>query len=168
MKKRSKYKPRPVDKMSLYRLTGRNSAFTAAEQAKVMVATRKSFQAMIDRTAVRDDFDQLATAVNVAVVVGERVDERVAQACQPALQALMRVLERHNKTGQWGLDGPAKAEIADALDIYEQMMALMTGGQAHNAMVEVMRRMQAGHVLVVGGDVQLSYLEALGEASSLA
>lgn len=137
----------PIDRMAVYRLTGRNSQFTTAEQAEVMVATRKSFEAMIYRTAVREDFDQLATAVNVAVVAGERVDERVAQACQPALQALMRVLERHNKTGQWGLDGPAKAEIADALDIYEQVMALMTGGQAHNAMVEVMRRMQAGHVL---------------------
>ena len=168
MKKRSKYKPRPVDKISIYRLAGRNSQFTAAEQAEVMVATRKSFQAMIDRTAAREDFDQLATAVNVAMVAGESIDQQVVDACKPGVAAMARVLERHGKTGQWGLDGLAREEIAVTLEIYEQMLSLMTGGQAHKVMVEVMRRMQAGHVLMVGGDVQPSDFEALGEASSLA
>lgn len=146
-RKRTKRKVRPVDPLAIYRLTGRNAAFTEAEQAEVMVTTRKSFQAMIDRTATREDFDQLATAVNVAMVAGEKIDQQVVEVSKLGVEAMCRVLERHNKTGQWGLDGLAKAEIADALDIYEQMMALMTGGQAHDAMVEVMRRMQAGHVL---------------------
>ena len=148
-RKRSNRKVRHVDMLSMYRLTGRNSMFTADEQAAVMVATRKSFQAMIDRTASSEDFDHLATAVNVAMVAGEKIDKQVVEACKPAIQAMFRVLERHEATGQWGLDGPARAEIADALVIYEQMMSLMTGGQASDAMREVMRRMQSGHGMEV-------------------
>ncbi|MBC7680753.1 MAG: hypothetical protein H7172_00330 [Ferruginibacter sp.] len=149
-RKRSKRKVRPIDFLSVYRLTGRNSQFTPDEQAEVMVTTRKSFQAFIDRTAVRQDYDQLATAVSVAMVAAERIDVQVVDVCVPGVAAIGRAYERHIKTGQWGLDGPAKAEIADALDIYEQMMALMTGGQMHNAMVEVMQRQADGNVIEVG------------------
>lgn len=147
-REKSKRKVRPIDYLSVYRLTGRNSQFTEDEQAEVMVTTRKSFQALIDRTAVREDFDHVATAVNVALVAGERIDPQVEEACKPGVAAMARVLERYNKTGQWGLDGPAREAIAVSLEIYEQMMALMTGGQAHNVMVTVMQRMQDGHVLM--------------------
>lgn len=148
-RKATKRKHYPADPMTMYRLQGRNSQFTQGEQAQVMIAIRKSFQAMIDRTAGREDFDHLATAVNVALVVGERIDTQVVELCKAGVAAMGRVLERHTKTGQWGLDGPAKVEIADVIEIYEQLMALMTGGQARQAMLEVMRRMKAGQVLAV-------------------
>lgn len=149
-RKRSNRKVRPVDYLSIYRLTGRNSGFTQAEQAALNLPVRLALQAFIDRTAVEDDFHTLAAAVNVAMVSAEKIGPEVEQVCTAARDALMRVLDRQTRTGQWGLDGPARAEIDAAVDVYEQLVNLLTGGQLKQAMTVVIQRMQAGQVLEVG------------------
>jgi len=146
-RKASRAKRYQADPMAMFRAFGRALPFTAAEQAKLNLPVRVAFQAFIDRTAKEGDFHTLAGAVNVAMVCAESIDPLVEQTCTAARDALMRVHTRQIQCGQWGLDGPAFAEIELAIDVYEQLTGLLTGGQLKDAMSECIRRMQAGDVL---------------------
>ena len=145
-RKHTKRTIRPIDPMAMYRVTGRVTTFTEAEQAALNLPVRMALQAFIDRTAVEDDFHTLAAAANVAMICAEKIDHQVEILCNYGLDALMRVLDRQKRTGQWGLDGPARKEINDAIEVYEQLTSLLTGGQLKDAMVQVIKRMQAGEV----------------------
>lgn len=136
-----------ADPMAMFRAFGRAATFTESEQAQLNLPVRVAFQAFIDRTATEGDFHTLAGAVNVAMVCAERIDPLVEQTCTAARDALMRVHARQMACGQWGLDGPAFAELELAIDVYEQLTGLLTGGQLKDAMQECIRRMQAGDVL---------------------
>lgn len=146
-RKASRAKRYQADPLAMYRAFGRAAPFTPAEQAQLNLPVRVAFQSFIDRTATEGDFHTLAGAVNVAMVCAETIDPLVEQTCTAARDALMRVHARQMQCGQWGLDGPAFAEIEQALQVYEQLVSLLTGGQLKDAMAEVIRRMQAGDVL---------------------
>lgn len=134
-----------ADPMAMYRVMGRVEPFTAEEQAALNLPVRLAFQGFIDRKAVEADFHTLAAAVNIAMICAETIDPLVEQSCIAGRDAMMRVYERHQRTGQWGLDGPAMGEIEQSIEIYEQL----TGGQLKAAMVECIKRMRAGEVLEV-------------------
>lgn len=138
-----------ADPLSMYRAFGRAAPFTPAEQAQLNLPVRVAFQAFIDRTASEGDFHTLAGAVNVAMICAESIDPLVEQTCTAARDALMRVRARQTVCGQWGLDGPAFAELELAIEVYEQLTANLTGGQLKEAMSECIRRMRAGEVLEV-------------------
>lgn len=138
-----------ADPLAMFKAFGRAAPFTPAEQAQLNLPVRVAFQAFIDRSATEGDFHTLAGAVNVAMVCAERIDPLVEQTCTAARDALMRVHARQMACGQWGLDGPAFAEIELAVQVYEQLTANLSGGQLKDAMSEVIRRMQAGEVLEV-------------------
>lgn len=136
-----------ADPLAMFKAFGRAAPFTESEQAQLNLPVRVAFQSFIDRTAGEGDFHTLAGAVNVAMVCAEKIDPLVEQTCIAARDALMRVHARQMQCGQWGLDGPAFAEIELALQVYEQLVSLLTGGQLKDAMSECIRRMQAGEVL---------------------
>ena len=147
MRKATKRKISHADPLAMYRTLGRVTEFTVEEQAALNLPVRLALQAFIGRTAVEADFHTLAAALNTSMVCSEAISHEVETVAKAGLAALMRVLDRYGRTGQWGLDGMGKQEIADAVDIYEQLTGLLTGGQLKTAMVEVIRRMKAGEVL---------------------
>lgn len=145
-KSRAKQKYR-ADPMSIYRVLGRVEPFTPAEQSALNLPVRIAFESLRTGKAEESDFHTLAAAVNISMICAEKIDPLVEQSCVAGRDALMRVHKRHTETGRWGLDGPAFAEIELALQVYEQLVSLLTGGQLKDAMSEVIRRMQAGDVL---------------------
>ena len=146
-RKSTKRKIRAIDPLAMYRVTGRVTTFTEAEQSTLNLPVRLSLQAFIDRSATEYDFHTLAAATNIATICAEKIDPEVERVCTLGMDALMRVLYRHQRTGQWGVDGPARQELADVVDVYEQLLALMTGGQIKDAMTETFKRMKSGHVM---------------------
>ena len=146
-RKHTKRVVRAVDPMALYRVQGRVTTFSKSEQAILNLPVRLALQALIDRTANEHDFHTLAAATNIATVCAEKIDPEVERVCTLGMDALMRVLDRHKKTEQWGMDGPARIELDGVVDVYEQLTSLLTGGQIKDAMTEVIRRMNSGHVL---------------------
>lgn len=147
MRKATKRKICQADPLAMFRTLGRVTEFTVEEQAALNLPVRLALQAFIDRTAVDADFHTLAAALNTTMVCSEKISPEVEAVAKSGLDALMRVLDRYGRTGQWGLDGIGRQELADAVDIYEQLTGLLTGGQLKTAMVEVIRRMKAGEVL---------------------
>jgi hypothetical protein len=136
-----------ADPLAIYRVMGRVEPFTQAEQAALNLPVRMAFDAFIKRTATEPDFHTLAAAVNVSMICAEQIDSLVEQSCITGRDAVVRILDRHNRTGQWGLDGPAISEIAQTIDIYEQLTGLLTGGQLKAAMTECIKRMARGDVI---------------------
>lgn len=136
-----------ADPMAIYRVFGRTTGFTEAEQRQLNLPVRLAFDSFIKRTAEEPDFHTLAAAVNIAMVCSESIDPLVEQSCVAGRDAMQRVWKRHAETGQWGLDGPAMVEIEQTIEIYEQLVRLLTGGQLKDAMAECIRRMQAGEVM---------------------
>lgn len=145
---RAKQKYR-ADPMSIYRVLGRVETFTPAEQAALNLPVRIAFESLRTGKAEESDFHTLAAAVNISMVCAEKIDPLVEQSCVAGRDALMRVHKRHAATGVWGLDGPAFAEIEQALEIFEQLNSLLSAGQVKDALEECYRRMQAGEVMEV-------------------
>lgn len=139
-----------ADPMAMFRVFGRVETFTPAEQAALNLPVRIAFESLRTGKADESDFHTLAAAVNISMVCAEKIDPLVEQSCIGGRDALMRVHKRHAETGLWGLDGPAFAEIEQALEIYEQLVSLLTGGQLKEAMTICVQRMRDGHVIKEG------------------
>lgn len=136
-----------ADPMAMFRVLGRAEPFTAAEQAALNLPVRMAFDAFIKRSAVEADFHTLAAAVNISMVCAEKIDPLVETSCIAGRDAVARIHARYLRSGQWGLDGPAMAEIEQTVEIYEQLTSLLTGGQLKDAMTECIARMANGDVI---------------------
>jgi hypothetical protein len=129
----------PTD--ALRRLFARMTPMSEEYQASLTLPVRLAFQAFLDSSVQEVDFHTLAAAMNITLICAEKVDAMVEQSANAAVAAVQRIHDRHAATGQYGLDGPARNEIAAGIDIYEQLTSLLTGGQLHDAMAECYARM---------------------------
>ena len=136
-----------ADPTAIFRVFGRVTGFTEAEQCQINLPVRVAYESLLNGRGEESDFHTLAAAVNVALVCSETIDQLVEQSCMTGRDALMRVFERHQRLGSWGMDGPAIAEIEVVIGVYEQLTQLLTGGQLKDAMTECIRRMNAGEYL---------------------
>lgn len=50
-----------------------------------------------------------------------------------AAQGLLRARERHDRTGRWGLDGPAIEPLRESMDIYETVLGASSVMQMEQA-----------------------------------
>lgn len=146
MTRRARY---TADPMTLWRTLGlsNDQAFTQAEQMQLSLPVRVAFERVRTGVTQDGDFDTLAAAANTAMVCAESISPFVLQTCQAGQAALMRMLARHTAHGRWGLDGLGLQEVRDTVDVYEQLIGLLTAGQLSSALRECARRMQIGEVL---------------------
>lgn len=136
-----------ADPSAIYRVFGRVQTFTEEEQAQLNLPVLIALDSIAHGHGEESDFHTLAAAVNVAMICAEKIDPLVEKTCTDARDALMRMHARQIKHGTWGFDGPGYTAVKDAADVYQQLTALLTGGQLKDAMQECVRRMQAGDVL---------------------
>jgi hypothetical protein len=146
----------------MFRVVGRVTPFTEAEQMQINLPVRVAFESIRTSRGEESDFHTLAAAVNITMVCAERIDPLVEQSCTAARDALQRMYDRHARVGSWGFDGPALQEVEQGVEIYEQLTALLTGGQLKAAMTECYRRMREGEVIEpVHGNASHVVVEAL-------
>lgn len=131
------------------RLLNGHTEFTEAEQIKLTLPARIALERLKSGAANDGDFHDLACVANILIVCGEQISAEVLEAANQAAEALMRCLARHQTHGRYGLDGGGIMSISLALDIYEQLTALVTATQFQSAIQEARRRMQAGDVMEV-------------------
>lgn len=138
-----------ADPMSMFKTVSKIQPFTPDEQAIIAVPPRLAFEKLKNGHGNQDDFDTLAIAVNVTMVLAERIDEFAVQSAIAARDAMVRALERHGRIGRWGFDAGALQDIAIALDVHDQLLALLTPLQITNAAKEVGRRKDIGEFIEV-------------------
>ena len=134
-------KPRwQKDYGALGRVLNRLEPFNADELMRLELPIRISFEAIKTGAGSEQDFHDLAAAVNVTIVRSETVDPLCEQTAIAARDALLRTHDRFQKSGRWGFDGPALGEIADGIDLHEQLIRNSTPLQMIDALREVIRR----------------------------
>lgn len=131
------------------RLLNGHTEFTEAEQIKLTLPVRMALERIKGGQANDSEFHDLACAVNILIVCGEKISEQVLAAANQAAEALMRCLARHQAHGRWGLDGSGIMALSLALDIYQQLTTLVTAAQFEHAIQEARRRMEAGEQMEV-------------------
>lgn len=129
-----------ADPSTLSRVLNRIQPFNAQELLRLELPIRLSFEAIKTGQGTERDFHDLAAAINAAMVRSEAVDPLCEQTAVSARDALMRTWSRFEKTGRLGFDGPALSEVADGIDLHEQLIRNSTPLQMIEAMREVMRR----------------------------
>ena len=129
------------------RLIRQIEPFDAEELMRLELPIRMSFEALRSGAGSEQDFHDVAAAINATMVRSESVDELCVQTAIAARDALMRTWERHQRTGRWGFDGPALQEVADAIDLHEQLIRLSTPAQMLGALRTVIARGKAGEVV---------------------
>lgn len=112
----------------------------------IMARVRMAFELLKSGTTDSAHFDRLAGAFNVGLIRAEQIDFRAVEVMQAGSEALVRcdgIWQRHHR---YGFTGPDLVLVADALDLYEQILRKSTPYQMVAALEEAARRMlqQAG------------------------
>ncbi len=129
------------------RIIGLLEPFTPEELLRLELPIRMSFEALKSGKGQESDFHDIAAAINCTMVRSEEVDPMCEYTAIAARDALMRTWHRWEKTGKWGFDGPALAEVEAGIDLHEQLIRLSTPGQTVKVMREVIRRGQKNQVV---------------------
>ena len=115
---------------------------------KALVRVRMALQRLKSGDTPRQDthdFDVLGHAFGVATIRAEDIagGDANTNALLPAIyagaSALRRALDRRHRLGTWGVDGPAIAELAEAVDVYQIILQSSSPAQMSAA---ADRRMQ--------------------------
>lgn len=113
-----------------------------------LAPVRLALQKFIDRSVGDDDLDAyniLSFALNECkaryfILGGDNKD--ILQRVEKAIAALRRSLERWQRIHKWGLDGPAFAEITDAIEMYEEVFWASSPNQMNEAAVLSLKHTQ--------------------------
>lgn len=128
--------------VAIYKLMGRLQPFTPAELARLELPIRISYDSMKSGKGTRSDYQDLADAINVAMVRAEAIDPLAESMMLKARDAMLRVLERFTRLGRWGFDGPAIDEVLCAVEFHEDLLRNSTPQQMADALREVYRRVE--------------------------
>ena len=150
----SKNKRRQINPQAFMNAVLRQQFMPSADQMLHALTVRAAILAMQNGHALRRHINDLAEAVNVALVLSEnyrdRDEERVHEkALIDAQIALVRVIERARYCGKFLLDGAARTALTKAASIYETQLDTFRGDSLIAAHREVMRRQRVGEVIRV-------------------
>lgn len=115
----------------------RARGFEEQEIVNLTLPNRVSFQLLLSGEAEALDVGRLIDHMNVSLVrCWGTPMQPIAQA---ALDALRRCYERYGRLGKWGLDGPARSEVEQGVELYEELVRMSTLGQMQDAAMRVER-----------------------------
>lgn len=127
---------------------GMQQPLTQDQRDDLGLAVHLAIERLRVGTPIKGDWHTLAAAVNVSMVLCERgVGPEYLPDILAAQDALLRVHDRHAKTGRWAFDGPAYKALTRAVEIHEAHAGAITRDGARAAMLEVRRRAARGEVL---------------------
>lgn len=115
-----------ADPLAVLRPISICTPFTSDEAASLSVETRAAWHRLTNGAGSEPDFDLVGNSCNVALVQAERIDELVVDVVLRAQDALNGIKARYLRTGRWGADATALADVPPMLELYDQMLALGT------------------------------------------
>lgn len=140
-----------ADPMAMYRVLNRLQEFTEEEQKLLTNPLRAAFERLRSGAGDANDWQELASATNIALIRSESVDPLCVETCMRAQDALLRAKDRYQRMKVWGFDGQALQDIPPLLDLHEQFVTLSTPLQMQQAVRETYRRMRSGQVHRIEG-----------------
>ena len=114
---------------------------------------RIRFEGSVSTTGIADGtpaswghWNTLAAITNVCLLRGERIAPDVVAVAKDGQAAVLRILDRHQRTGKWGVSHDDIVSLDACIDLHEQLIELSTPAQMMQAFRDVISRMNAGHV----------------------
>lgn len=147
-RKASQHKRRWIaDPFSMFRVFNKAQLFTKDEQAKLTNPARLAYEKLRTGVGLEGDFHVLAACVNVTMILAEKIDPLAERIAVDARDSMNRTWHRLQRTGALGFDGPALQDLPPALDLHDQLMALLTPLQVSEAVAVINQRIADGEVL---------------------
>lgn len=137
-----------ADPLSIYKLMSKLQPFTPDELVKLELPIRISYESMKSGKGTLSDYEDLALAVNVALVRAESISPLAEAMVLKACYALLRVSDRFKRIGHWGFDGQAIDEVLCAVEFHEELLRNSTPQQMIDAIREVRHRIELEEVEV--------------------
>jgi len=124
-------------------LPGFHETKDAASKSEVLV--RIALQSLLDCVPPKDTehaYDLLAHSLGVTVIRAlqiQPIDNPILPVLKAGSDAVERSIARFEKTGAWGLDGPGRGDLVDAVDIYATVLNSSSPAQMMKATDERMK-----------------------------
>ncbi|WP_448252851.1 hypothetical protein [Ottowia oryzae] len=115
---------------------------TSAQTTGLMLELYAHFDALKSGNATRDHFECLSMSLNTAMVLSEPIGQEVEDVMLAAHAAMNECAELHRRHRHYGFTGPGMQAVAEALEVYAQIVALSTPRQMMAAVEEGHRRVK--------------------------
>lgn len=115
--------------------------FDADEAATISVDVRMAWHRLTHGDGTEADFDLLANSSNVALVRAETLGELAVETVLRAQAAIVAMKERYVRTGRFGADAAALADVPPMLDFYDDLIAHGSPQIMTDALMETVARM---------------------------
>ena len=150
MRKRGKSFVRRVDPLAAFRSVDRQHPLDSGQKVQLGVVLRTHLEALRTGKADATAFHNLASAVNVSMVLAERgLGAEYSEQIGSAQVAMVRFKANGDRRGRWLLDGPSLVALKDWMDIYDAQLEVVSQQEAISALNEVDRRVKRGQVFEV-------------------
>ncbi|SDH10526.1 hypothetical protein SAMN05216466_107115 [Paraburkholderia phenazinium] len=105
-----------------------------------------AFEQML-RDGDEESWYVLASSMNVALVLAERgYGEEFIPEVKAAMESLMAVKYRADRTGKWTFDESGIAAMRHAITLHDQQCALATRAEIKEALRAIVKRANEGHM----------------------
>ncbi|MDN7700043.1 hypothetical protein QZM15_16355 [Burkholderia sp. AU44665] len=147
-KPRRKYDPTRWLARSVSRAENRRDAnpLKDDQQRDLALCYHISFENMLKR-GNEEDWYVLAATMNVALVLAEQgYGAEYIPEIKSAMESLMDLKYRADRTGQWAFDGAGIQHMRIALELHDQQCALANRGEIKKALKAIVKRANEGHM----------------------
>ena len=124
-----------------------STSYNAEQAARLGNEVRLSWYHLCNGNGDAADFENLALALNISMILGELLGTVATDIAQQAQAAAMVIKARFENIGKFGVDAQALEHIPPALDMYDELLRVASPNQLVSALQECLRRLKAGKVL---------------------
>lgn len=118
-----------------------NSEPDPAHAMQITNMVRTSFELLKSGHGTAKDFNRLGAALNVALIRAEAIDPLAEQTIAGGMEAMRNCDRIWQKHGRYGFTGPDLIALADAVNLYEEILRITKPILMEQAAHEVARRM---------------------------
>lgn len=135
MRKRSKYRPRPVMRDPVgYVITG-FKPMTKDQIERSSLRQHGSMYALTHGEGSQDDWEVITELLNVSIALSQTVfGDAYKEEIRAAMLAHAKCGQRKVKAGTWGYTGEELTAVNTAMEIYAEMMKQATMGEIGDAL----------------------------------
>ena len=149
MRKRGKHFTRRIDPLAAFRSADRQHPLDSGQKLQLGVVLRTHLEALRLGKADATAFHNLASGVNVSMVLAERgLGAEYSEIIGAAQFAMVR-FKANGDRGRWLLNGPSLVALFDWLQVYDAQLDTTSQQEAMDALNEVDKRVRRGQIFEI-------------------
>lgn len=110
-----------------------NRPYDESETLKDNIAIRMTVNNLANGDCTEDDFNRLATAINLVTLIANEHNQHLHTLTMPVHQAMISIKKRYEKWGKWDLTTSEKEQMQIGADLVAEIMLHTTPLQLQRA-----------------------------------